>query len=77
MPSVRIAPQYEQSDGSSAERVLKAGRFILDPWQRSVLDDWMALSPDGLWMCGTCGLSVPRQNGKNVCIETLEFFGLL
>jgi len=77
VPSVRIAPQYEQSDGSAAERVLKAGRFILDPWQRSTLDDWMAIGPDGLWLCGTCGLAVPRQNGKSGLVEGRAEAGMI
>lgn len=68
-PSVRIVPQYEQTDGLHAERVLKAGRFTLDPWQLESLKDWMALTADGKWACGTCGLAVPRQNGKSGLVE--------
>lgn len=77
MPSVRIAPQYETTDGPSAERVLKAGKFILDPWQCTVLDDWMSLTPDGKWACGTCGLSVPRQNGKSGLAEGRANAGMI
>lgn len=77
VPSVRIAPQYETTDGPSAERVLKAGKFILDPWQCTVLDDWMSLTPDGKWACGTCGLSVPRQNGKSGLAEGRANAGMI
>lgn len=63
-PSVRIAPKYSASDGYDASKILKTGGLILDPWQCSILDDWMARAPSGRWACGTCGLSVPRQNGK-------------
>lgn len=77
VPSVRIAPQYEATDGPSAERVLKAGKFILDPWQCTVLDDWMSLTPDGKWACGTCGLSVPRQNGKSGLAEGRANAGMI
>ena len=63
-PSVRIAPNYDRSDGMRAAKLLKLGGFVLDPWQSDVMDDWMALTPSGKWMCRTCGGSVPRQNGK-------------
>ena len=76
-PSVRIVPQYEQSDGSAAERVLRAGKFYLDPWQRTALDDWLAIGPDGLWVCATCGLAVPRQNGKSGLVEGRAEVGMI
>ena len=62
-PSVRVAPEYTESDGLDAAKVLKTGGLILDPWQVSVLSDWMAVR-GGLWLSRTCGGSVPRQNGK-------------
>lgn len=68
-PSVRIVPPYESTDGVRAERVLRAGKFILDPWQLEGLNDWMSFTEDGKWICGTCGLSVPRQNGKSGLVE--------
>lgn len=63
-PSVKIAPKYSKTDGMDAARVLQIGGMVLDPWQGDVLDDWMAQTPSGKWMCKTCGGSVPRQNGK-------------
>lgn len=76
-PSVRIVPQYSQTDGEYAERVLKAGKFILDPWQRTALNDWMAQEPDGKWVCGTCGCSVPRQNGKSGLVQARANAGMI
>ena len=63
-PSVRVVPEHDESDGSDAAEIMRIGGLILDPWQCGVLDDWMARSPSGKWRCGTCGLAVPRQNGK-------------
>lgn len=77
VPSVRIAPQYDITDGISAERVLRAGKFILDPWQLECLNDWMALTPEGKWVCGTCGLAVPRQNGKSGLVEGRAAAGMI
>lgn len=62
-PSARIAPDYTESDGLDAARILKVGGMVLDPWQVSVITDWMAIRA-GLWLSRTCGGSVPRQNGK-------------
>lgn len=62
-PSARIAPEYTESDGLDAARILKVGGMVLDPWQVSVITDWMAIRA-GLWLSRTCGGSVPRQNGK-------------
>lgn len=64
-PSVRIAPESDFSDGPDAVKILDAGRLRVDPWQNGVLIDWMGRSGD-LWAAPTCGLSVPRQNGKTL-----------
>jgi hypothetical protein len=47
-----------------------------DPWQRLVLDDWLA-DRGGKWAALTCGLAVPRQNGKNGVLEIRELFGMV
>ena len=76
-PSVRIAPDYRESDGMDAEKVLRIGGMILDPWQRDLLDDWMARDPAGRWACSTCGGSVPRQNGKTAVVNGRAAAGML
>ena len=75
-PSVRIVPSYDETDGDDAERVLRAGKFYLDPWQRTALDDWMALLDDK-WVCSTCGCSVPRQNGKSGLVQARANAGMI
>lgn len=66
------------------------------PWQRSVLNAWLARKIAGdtstkpaqegfredtpiktLPLHATCGLSVPRQNGKNAILEARELYGLV
>lgn len=76
-PSVRIAPDYLQSDGMDATKILRAGGLILDPWQSDVLDDWMAQTQSGKWTCKTCGGSVPRQNGKTGLVAGRSEAGML
>lgn len=76
-PSVQIAPNYEQTDGADAERILRTGKLILDPWQANILMDWMAITPWGKWISKTCGGSVPRQNGKTGLLEGRAEAGML
>ncbi len=76
-PSVRVAPKYNYTDGTDAERILRSGQLILDPWQADVLCDWMAVGPNGKWLSKTCGGSVPRQNGKTGLLEARAEAGML
>lgn len=76
-PSARIAPNYTKSDGGDAERVLRIGGMILDPWQSDVMADWMSINPAGKWFCKTCGGSVPRQNGKTGLIQSRAEAGMI
>lgn len=75
-PSVRVVPDYVETDGLDAERILRSGGLILDIWQASILNDWMAID-NGHWICRTCGGSVPRQNGKTALIEGRAESGML
>lgn len=75
-PSARVAPDYYETDGRDASRILKSGKLILDPWQDDIIDDWMA-TQGGLWVCRTCGGSVPRQNGKTGLLEGRASSGMI
>ena len=48
-----------------------------DPWQNDVLDAWLGRDKHDKFTSTTCGLSVPRQNGKNAVIEFRELYGLV
>lgn len=76
-PSVRIAPEYLDSDGRDAARILSVGNMFLDEWQSNILDDWMALTPAKKWASRICGGSVPRQNGKTGLIWSRAASGML
>lgn len=65
VPSARVVPDYEYTDGIDAVKILTASGLFVDPWQSEVLNDWLGWS-DGVWSAPTCGLSVPRQNGKTL-----------
>ena len=75
-PTVRIAPEYKVTE-LRAVKLLKAGGLLLDQWQSDILDDWMAMNPGHKWICKTCGISVPRQNGKTGLLEGRAEAGML
>ena len=76
-PSVRIAPKYRQTDSIDAEKILRVGGMIPDPWQSDILSDWMAMTPNKKWASRICGGSVPRQNGKTGLIWGRAAAGML
>lgn len=51
--------------------------LTLDGWQFLVLDGWLGETRFGRWAAGRCGVSVPRQNGKNGIIEVRELYGMV
>lgn len=76
-PRIKIEPKRVSSDGEDAALLMSEYASSLDPWQKTVIDCWLGKSEDGRYNVTSAGLSVPRQNGKNVCIEAREFFGMV
>lgn len=66
-------------DSEKIERFMKGyGQSIqLDPWQRDILYQMLARDKNGMLVHKTCGISVPRQNGKGVIIEARVLFGAI
>ena len=75
-PSVRVCPEYTETDGHDAARLMRLGGIALDPWQMNAANDWMATS-SGMWICRTCGMSIPRQNGKTGMLQTRASSGMI
>lgn len=76
-PRIRIEPERTASDGPDAEMLMQAYGYTLDPWQESVIDCWLGKDRSGKYTVTSAGLALPRQNGKNVCLEAREFYGLV
>ena len=76
-PRIQIEPQRVASDGTDAALLMSEYGCTLDPWQQLVIDCWLGRDPDGKYSVTSAGLSLPRQNGKNVCLECREFYGLV
>jgi hypothetical protein len=76
-PRVRRVPRAASSDGPDAAFLASAYGLTPDGWQDDCLTDWMGRRKDGRWTSATCGLAVPRQNGKNGALEVRELFGMV
>lgn len=72
------------TDGPSVVQLAASLGLNLFEWQRDIIDDWCSRSvynvngddvvqPTFI----TCGLDVPRQNGKNACLEAYEIYALV
>ncbi|NKV19207.1 hypothetical protein GS913_06425 [Rhodococcus hoagii] len=76
-PRLLVKPEYAGTFGPEAAQFAARYGLVLDPWQRLVLDDWLGFRLDMKWSSSRCGLSVPRQNGKNGVLEVRELFGMV
>lgn len=76
-PRISVEPPRVSTDGEDAALLMNEYGYKLDPWQKTVLNCWLGLDKSGRYSVTSAGLSVPRQNGKNVILEAREFFGLV
>lgn len=76
-PRLRVVPLGVESDGDLACDLASGYGLTADDWQLDTLTDWLGRRADGRWAAGVCWLSMPRQNGKNACIEIRELYGMV
>ena len=76
-PRIKIEPSRTSSDGEDAALLMGEYGCKLDEWQRTVIDCWLGRDENEKYNVTSAGLSLPRQNGKNVCLEAREFYGLV
>lgn len=76
-PRIQIEPPRVSTDGHDAVFLMHEYGCDLDEWQQIVINAWLGKDENGKYNVTSGGLSLPRQNGKNVCIEAREFYGLV
>ena len=78
-PRVRLEPHRSVKFDDGDDACFLASRYGLtaDEWQASVVASWLGRKADGSLSAGRCGLSVPRQNGKNAVLEIVELFKIV
>lgn len=78
-PRVRHEPRRSEkwTDGDDACFLAASYGLTADPWQEVIVTSWLGRRADGRLTSGRCGLSVPRQNGKNAILEIVELFKMV
>lgn len=76
-PTFATYPPHATTDGKDAGYLAEAYGMKPDKWQQDILNCWLAKDDTGMFASSICGLSVPRQNGKNGLLEMRELYGLL
>lgn len=76
-PRIEVVPKYEYTDGQDASELVKAYGYELDPWQNTVINAWLGRNSQDKFTSKSCGLAVPRQNGKNALLEVRELYGMV
>ena len=76
-PRIKVEPHRITTDGKDAALLMETYGMTLDPWQQIVMDSWLGKDEEGKYNVTSAGLSLPRQNGKNVCLEAREFYGMV
>ena len=76
-PRIKCVPNYSYSDGDDARFLFKKYRHDLDPWQVDVIRDWLGRDKHDKLTATICGLSIPRQNGKNEMLAVRELYGIV
>ena len=65
-PTFEAHPDAASTDLEACLAACELGGLSPFEWQRNVLRHWLGRDALGMWSAPTCGLSVPRQNGKSL-----------
>lgn len=76
-PTYSWCGSYTRTEGVFAVEMANIYGLPPHPWQRTVLNDWLAIDDDGKLLNSLCVLAVPRQNGKTGCCDPRETWGLM
>ena len=71
-----LAGEAAASDGADASELCASLGLELLPWEADVLGAWCSRDRLDRPAYATCGLSCPRQNGKNAILEAFELYAL-
>ena len=76
-PTYSWCASYNRTQGNVAAALSDAYALPPHPWQRTILNDWLAIDDDGRLLNSLCLLPVPRQNGKTGVCDPRETYGLV
>ena len=76
-PTYSWCASYTRTEGKPACALADSYGLPPHPWQRLILNDWLAIGDDGKLLNSLCVLPVPRQNGKTGVCDPRETWGLV
>ena len=76
-PTFHHSEDYAKTEGEYASLLSASYDLKPHPWQRAILDDWLAIDENGKLIHSYCVLEVPRQNGKTGVSDPRETWGLI
>lgn len=76
-PTYSWCESYLRTEGGFASKMADVFGLPPLPWQRAILDDWLAIDENGRLLNKLCLLDVPRQNGKTGISDPRETWGLI
>ena len=76
-PTYSWCGSYTRTEGGMASKMADMYGLPPHPWQRPILNDWLAIDEHGKLLNSLCVLTVPRQNGKTGVSDPRETWGLV
>ena len=76
-PTYSWCESYTRTEGGVASKMADLYGLPPLPWQRTILNDWLAIDEHGKLLNSLCVLNVPRQNGKTGVSDPRETWGLV
>lgn len=77
IPTYTYCAPWRKTQGNIAVALSNSYSMRPHPWQRTVLDDWLATDDNGKLLNSLCLMLVNRQNGKTGCADPRETEGLV
>ncbi len=75
-PTTSVVLPYDETLGQEAIDLYEKTKRKAQEWQKLLIYDIMARTPDELWTHSRFGYAVPRRNGKNEIVAIRELWGL-
>lgn len=75
-PTTSVVLPYDETLGQEAIDLYEKTKRKAQEWQKLLIYDIMARTPDELWTHSRFGYAVPRRNGKNEIVVIRELWGL-
>lgn len=76
-PTFCVEPERTGTEGEYAAELMSVYAYAIDRWQMLIVDCWLGTDDAMRYTVTSAGLSVSRQNGKNVCLEARVIYGML